>query len=694
MAAALSSSSSSSGSTTRDEEPISYVQRKTQQRSSRDSAWIQNQGIDYSTTESLISELFEDEHFPQKIRTFQDEEPVDVIRSYIYIISKVVDGRTFIKIGMSNFGNTRQKLATRLESAQTFLIPGLENGGFKLHNIFFYRREAKHVASTPFAQLVEQGLHKKLKYKFERAVIYMPSGTKSEWYLPEKDKYKEFFNMAFVHINSQIPQPEEAYLFYVDKAKDQLVRQHKDQFMPKITREDIIEHRAEQLEQKKHERARAVLLGKDKALKRGSKQYFKDKLILSQKGTGVGTGASAPPPPLGQELSIVDIYYHNKQSTNVMKFREYYAQVESVSGKKPSELPSGKGIILTFSTENAKKEKRYYTHIHNVLDYMKNISKTMDHDAYKILTHNYNHYYSEPIKKAKALLERNIGEKRRFKMSKQEWLLGRLLRDNKDDPYRVTGLSRDPADSVYVKHVLCRKLQEGRADYEYVAGSKDIKVDPHVAMQLVVDYYDDVKYETLDYSIDDVIQNNGVGQQSSQTNHQEHNVLDFVLFKRNYFSQGGKKLPEQFVGVITQKKWNFTENKDTGKKVSEYQYDILFENGETWEFGMEEVHKNSKLLKDKSKIRKFIKETKKNKNVLRRLCEKYNISCGNTQAANAMLPASLAAAPRRSRRLNPTLNNVEVRNETSKKVAPPLRTSQRLKKNKNVGKTKTHKKRK
>ena len=120
---------------------------------------FQNQGIDYSTTEQLVSELFDDEHFPQKIRTFQDEEPVDVIRSYIYIISKVVDGRTFIKIGMSNF-EARQKLATRLESAQTFLIPGLENGGFKLHNIFFYRREAKHVASTPFAQLVEQGLHK------------------------------------------------------------------------------------------------------------------------------------------------------------------------------------------------------------------------------------------------------------------------------------------------------------------------------------------------------------------------------------------------------------------------------------------------------------------------------------------------------------------------------------------------------
>ena len=151
-------------------------------------------------------------------------------------------------------------------------------------------------------------------------------------------------------------------------------------------------------------------------------------------------------------------------------------------------------------------------------------------------------------------------------------------------------------------------------------GSKDIKVDPHVAIQLVVDYYDDVKYETLDYSIDHVVQDDGSGQQSSQSN-QEHNVLDFVLFNRNYFSQGGKKLPDQFVGVITQKKWNFTENKDTGKKVSEYQYDILFENGETWEFGMEEVHKNSKLLKDKSKIQKFIKETKKNKNVIRRLCE-------------------------------------------------------------------------
>ena len=68
----------------------------------------------------------------------------------------------------------------------------------------------------------------------------MPSGTKSEWYLPDKDKYREFFDMAFVYINSQIPQPEEAYLFYVDKAKDQLVRQHKDQFMPKITREILL----------------------------------------------------------------------------------------------------------------------------------------------------------------------------------------------------------------------------------------------------------------------------------------------------------------------------------------------------------------------------------------------------------------------------------------------------------------------
>lgn len=681
MAVASSSSSSGSGG----DEPISYIQRKTKQRSSRDGSWIQTQGIEYGTNEQLISELFDDEHFPQKIRTFHDEEPVDVIRSYIYIISKVVDGRTFIKIGMSNFGNTRQKLATRLESAQTFLIPGLENGGFKLHNIFFYRREAKHVASTPFAQLVEQGLHKKMKYKFERAVIYMPTGAKSEWYLPEKDKYKEFFEMAFVHINSQIPQPEEAYLFYIDKDKDQLVRQHKDQFMPKITREDVIEHRAEQLEQKKHERARTILLGKEKALKRGNKQYFKDKLMVSQKGVGTSV-----PPPLGQELKIVDIYYHNKQSTSVMKFGEYYAQVESVSGEKPSELSSGKGIILTFSTENAKKEKRYYTHIHNVLDYMKNVSKTMEHETYKMLVHNYNHYYNEPIKKAKALLERNIGERRRFKMSKQDWLLGRLLRDNKDDLYRVTGLSRDPNDSVYVKHVLCRKIQGGSADYEYAAGSKDTKVDPHVAMQLVVDYYDDVKYETLDYAIDHVVQDDAAGQQSRQSN-REHNVLDFVLFNRNYFSRGGKKIPEQFIGVVTQKKWNFTENKDTGKKVSEYQYDILFENGETWEFGMEEVHKNSKLLKDKSKIKHFIKETEKNKNVLRRLCDKHNIPCGNTQAANAMLPTSLATAPRRSRRLNPTLNAVEVRNETSKKVALPMRSSQRLKK---VKKSTTQKKRK
>lgn len=682
MPSLQSSSSSGSGG----DKPIPYVQRKTQTRVSRDGSWIQNQGIEYSTSEQLVSELFDEEHFPQKIRTFQNDTPVDVIRSYIYIISKVVDGRTFIKIGMSNFGNTRQKIATRLESAQTFLIPGFENGGFKLHNIFFYRREAKNVSTTPFAQLVEQGLHKKLKYKFERAVIYMPSGTKSEWYLPDKDKYKEFFDVVFVYINTQIPQPEEAYLFYLDKVNEQLVRQHKDQFMPKITRQDIIEHRGEQLEQKKHERARAIVDGKEKTLKRGNKQYFKDKLVLSQRG--VGLSSSAPPPPLGPELKIVNVYYHNKQSTNLIKFREYYAQVESVSGVKPSELPSGKGIILTFSTENNKKEKNYYTHIRNVLEHMKYVSKTIEHDAYKMLINNYNHYYNEPIKEAKALLERNIGEKRRFKMSKHEWLIGRLLRDKNDDLYRVTGLFRDTNNSVMIKHVQCRKIKKDSADYEYETGAKVIKVDPQVAIQLSVDYYDDVKFETLDYSIDHVVGNTTTKKQSNPNQATEHNVLDFVLFNPNYFSQGGKKIPDRFVGVITQKKWNFTENKDTGRKVSEYQYDILFENGETWEFGIEEVHRNSKPLKDKSKINQFIKETKNNKNVIGRLCDKYNISCGNTQAANAMLPSSIATL-RRSRRLNPTFNNTQVRNETTKQVSPPLRSSRRLKNNKKRAKTKT-----
>ena len=620
---------------------ISYLQRKQPTRTLRtsDDKWIQKRGIEYSTTEPLISELFDDGHFPQSIHTTDNDTPMNVVRSYIYVISKQVDGRTFIKIGMSNFGNTRQKIGTRLETAQTFLIPGLENAGFRLHNLFFYRREAKYT-ETAIAELVERGLHSKLSHTFGHAVIHMPSLKTSEWYLPNVGEYKSFFDMIYININVQIPQPEDAYSFYVDK-KDKRVRESKDKFMPAITNADIVEHRKENLQQKKDEGARARNNENKKTLKRGNIQYFIDKLLHFAKGV---------PPPLGSgsgsgsnlNLKIVDIYYHNKKSTSLMKFREYYAEIVG-SGV-------GRDIVVDFTTitgKGTKKEKRkYYTHIRNVLHYMKHVSKTMDHEAYKILNNNYYHYFNEPIIKSKALLERITGEKREFKMREYKWLLGRILRDKLDNLYQVVELSKDSKDSTLIQHVVCREINkdnmESMESMEFASDEK-VNVDPQVAIQLIVDYSDDVAHTDIDYSIHDVLKYDA--NQVRAGDDAEYDVLDFVLFDSRYFLQGGRKLPQKFVGVVTQKKWNFAKNKDTNKMVSEYQYDILFENGETWEFGVGEVHENSSLLKDKikdaaklkTKIKRFVNNVKNNKNVINKLCEKHGIQCGDTIAGNAVL---------------------------------------------------------
>ena len=131
---------------------VSYKKRK-EEKSEKEDAWLVVDGIEYSTTEPLISQLFNTKQFPPKVHVGSDKSSYDVNRSYIYIISKKVDGRTFLKIGMSRLGNSRQKISTRLESAQTFLIPGLENNGFKLHYVFFYRREAASTG-TSFAELI------------------------------------------------------------------------------------------------------------------------------------------------------------------------------------------------------------------------------------------------------------------------------------------------------------------------------------------------------------------------------------------------------------------------------------------------------------------------------------------------------------------------------------------------------------
>ena len=127
-------------------------------------------------------------------------------QSYIYIISKVIDNRTFFKIGYSDIANNAV-VGVRLESHKTTLIPGLKNIGFKLHYLFFYDR-LLYGSETSYAHLIEQELHKFLRNhkEYKTFVIHYPSSRPSEWYLPDEGKYQEFMDyvLHFLSVQYQI----------------------------------------------------------------------------------------------------------------------------------------------------------------------------------------------------------------------------------------------------------------------------------------------------------------------------------------------------------------------------------------------------------------------------------------------------------------------------------------------------------
>ena len=190
---------------------ITHSQRKLQ-RHETEERYIRNQGVDYNGSDPMITEVFDE---PFKLSTQNGTE--DVKRSLIYIISKVVDERTFIKIGASK--STRSSTGGRLGDVQTILLPGLENSGFKLLYIFIYPYQT--LTGESYSENIERALHKYLRYEdtFKTSILQFPSGYPSEWYLPEPDEYKKFISFVLDYIGVQVPIPEASYHFYTQGGK-------------------------------------------------------------------------------------------------------------------------------------------------------------------------------------------------------------------------------------------------------------------------------------------------------------------------------------------------------------------------------------------------------------------------------------------------------------------------------------------
>ena len=99
---------------------------------------------------------------------------------------------------------------SRITGAQTFLIPGLQNIGFKLHFLFIYKEALHPYSNTKYAKLIEQKIHESISAKYSTYVMNFASSYKSEWYLPEHS-YLDFFDFILGVVSVQDPLPEKSY---------------------------------------------------------------------------------------------------------------------------------------------------------------------------------------------------------------------------------------------------------------------------------------------------------------------------------------------------------------------------------------------------------------------------------------------------------------------------------------------------
>lgn len=152
--------------------------------------------MEWNSTAKIFTDLFDPYYEDDK--AFQ--------KSYIYIISKMIDNKRFYKFG---FGTRSMK---RMNDAQTYLIIGEKNKGYKVNYLFFYDYSPY---KREFADYIENEIHKILRHKYERYNVTFASGNKSEWYVPENENSFITECLGLVGVNS--PKPREAYKFTKEK---------------------------------------------------------------------------------------------------------------------------------------------------------------------------------------------------------------------------------------------------------------------------------------------------------------------------------------------------------------------------------------------------------------------------------------------------------------------------------------------
>ena len=122
---------------------------------------------------------------------------ISLSTTYIYIISKTVGKDTYFKVGEGGKGNEEndegiKPTSGRLGSANTFLIPGLKDIGFKVHFVFYFHKVRHPYTDAFIGQYMEKQIHSTLRIQFPQSNISFMNQKESEWYLVQ-DKEELFF---------------------------------------------------------------------------------------------------------------------------------------------------------------------------------------------------------------------------------------------------------------------------------------------------------------------------------------------------------------------------------------------------------------------------------------------------------------------------------------------------------------------
>lgn len=202
--------------------------------------------MDFDSTSRLFKDLFE------PIIKNGKATP----KTYIYVFSKVIDDRTFYKIGEG------KRTISRVISAQTYLIR------FKVEYLIFYEQSPY---PEEYNTQMEKLIHKVFRHKYDSYVLDFKSGNPSEWYLPPKSKTREFFQDFLGLIGVVRPKPIEAYKFTSTSMTD-IMRSLKSTRSYEKYAADLDKQLKEIKEQKK-------MKTEERKLTIGNKSYLEDRLV-------------------------------------------------------------------------------------------------------------------------------------------------------------------------------------------------------------------------------------------------------------------------------------------------------------------------------------------------------------------------------------------------------------------------------